>query len=161
METETPLKSSKTTSGREGATLCYWAAGLAFTSELIHLWVLPGEFVISPLRGLFFFLVAACQGMLAVGLLFGPGRWALRFGILLNVGLVAVWATTHFAAFWVFPPLLGFVLLPVEMLDLAATAVEIALIVLLVRLRRDLPPKKRRRHVRPGARPENRKEVRR
>lgn len=29
---------------------------MAFASELIHLWVLPGGFVASPLRGLFFVL---------------------------------------------------------------------------------------------------------
>ncbi len=79
------LKSNKTISGWAETSLCYWAAGLAFASELIHLWVLPGEFVVSPLRGLFFVLVAACQGLLGVSLSFSPGRWAVRFGIMLNV----------------------------------------------------------------------------
>ncbi len=142
------MKSNETIPGRDGATLCYWAAGLAFTSELIHLLVLPEEFVISPLRGLFFFLVAACQGLLAVSLLFGSGKWALRFGVLLNAGVVAVWATTRFVAVPVFPPLLGFVRLPVGVLDLAATAIEIALLVLLFRIGRQLKRERRSRRVR-------------
>ncbi len=126
-------------------TLRYVAAALAFTSELIHLWVLPGEFVVRPLSGFFVLLVAACQGILAVSLLFGPGRWMLRFGILLNVGVVSIWAITRFAGV---PILFGFTRLPVELPNLAATAAEITLVVLLARLRRDLPPKKRKRRVR-------------
>lgn len=35
---------------------------LAFASELIHLWVLPGQLVAAMLPGTFFLLVAACQG---------------------------------------------------------------------------------------------------
>jgi len=138
-------RSGKGVSGRGAATLCFWAAGLAFASELIHLLVLPNEFVGSPLRGLFFVLVAACQGMLGVSLLFGPGRWAVRFGILLNAGVIALWVATRFASFPLFPPLLGFVRLPVGGPDLIATMAEVALIVLLVKLRRHLPPKQKKR----------------
>ncbi len=145
-EARMQMKSGKTIAGRYVATLRYWAFGLAFASELIHLWVLPGEFVVSPLRGLFFVLVAACQGLLAVSLLFGPGRWAVRFGILLNVGIVTVWALTRFVSFPAFPPLLGFTRLPVEPLDLAATAMEVALSVLLFRIGREF--KRERRRVR-------------
>jgi hypothetical protein len=46
------------------------------------------------------------------------------------------------------PELFAPVRLPVGGLDLAATAAEGALVVLLVRLRRFLPPGKRRRRVR-------------
>ena len=141
-------KNGEITSGRDGATLRYWAAGLAFGSELIHLWMLPGEFVISPLRGLFFVMVAACQGLLAVSLLFGPGRWAVRLGILLNVGVVAVWATTRFTSFPAFPPLLGFARLPVGPLDLAATTMEVALLILLFRIGREIKRKRRSRRAR-------------
>lgn len=141
-------KSGKIIAGRDGATLRYRAAGLAFVSELIHLWVLPGEFVISPLRGLFFVLAAACQGLLAVSLLFGPGKWVVRFGILLNVGIVAVWAFTRFVNFPAFPPLLGFTRLPVGLLDLAATAIEVALLVLLFRIARQLKRERQSRGTR-------------
>lgn len=148
MEMKMQMKSNKTIFGRDGTTLYYWAAGLAFASELIHLWVLPGEFVISPLRGIFFALVAACQGLLAVSLLFGSGKWALRFGILLNAGVVTIWAVTRFVAVPVFPPLLGFVRLPVGLLDLAATAMEVALLVLLFRIGRQLKRERQSRRVR-------------
>jgi hypothetical protein len=59
-------------------TLRYAAAALAFASELIHLWVVPGQLVAAMLPGVFFLLVAVGQGLLGASLLFGPGRWALR-----------------------------------------------------------------------------------
>jgi hypothetical protein len=136
---------------RGGDALRYPAAALAFTSELIHLWVLPGQFVIAMLPGLFFLLVAMSQGLLAVSLLFGPGRWMLRFGILFNLFVVFVWAFTRLVSV---PELFAPVRVPVGGLDLAATAAEVALVVLLVRLRRSLPPKKRSRRVRRRARRE-------
>jgi hypothetical protein len=116
------------------STLRYAAAALAFASQLAYLWSLPGEFVIRPLVGAFVLLAATFQGLLAVSLLFGPGRWMLRFGILLNATIAFVWVVTRF---WGFPAAVGFTRLPVEPLGLAATAGELALIVLLVRLRKN------------------------
>jgi hypothetical protein len=101
------------------------------------------------LPGLFFLLVAISQGVLAVNLLFDPGRWTLRFGILLNLFVVFVWAFTRVVSV---PELFAPVRLPVGGLDLVATAAEVALVILLMRLRRSLPPKKRRRRVRGGTR---------
>lgn len=112
------------------------AAGLAFASELIHLWVLPGEFALAPLRGMFFLLVAMAQGALAVNLLFGPRRWTLRLGLVLNVVIVAIWAFTRLVGL---PMMITFVRLPVGALDLTATALEIALIAALIALRRMAP----------------------
>jgi hypothetical protein len=80
---------------RSRDTLRHPAAALALLSELIHLWLLPGQFVVAMLPGLFFLLVAMSQGLLAVSLLFGPGRWMLRFGILLNLFVVFIWAFTR------------------------------------------------------------------
>ena len=134
---------------RGGAALRYAAASLAFVSELIHLWVLPGQFVVAMLPGFFFLLVATCQGLLAVSLLFDPGRWTPRFGILLNLFVVFVWAFTRVVSV---PELFAPVRLPVEGLGLVATAAEVALVILLMRLRRYLPPRKRRRRVRQGTR---------
>ena len=131
---------------RGGAQLRYPAAALAFVSELIHLWVLPGQLVVAMLPGIFFLLVATCQGLLGVSLLFGPGRWTLRFGILLNLFVVFVWSFTRLVSV---PELFAPVRLPVGGLDLAATAAEVALVVLLVRLRRSLPTRKRRRRGAP------------
>jgi hypothetical protein len=134
---------------RGGTALRYPAAGLALVSELIHRWVLPGQFVVAMLPGIFFLLVAACQGLLAASLLFGPGRRTLRFGILLNLFVVFVWAFTRVVSV---PELFAPVRLPVEGLDLVATAAEVALVILLMRLGRSLPPEKRRRRVRRGKR---------
>jgi hypothetical protein len=124
------------------AALHYPAAALAFASELIHLWVLPGQLVAAMLPGIFFFLMAIGQGLLAVNLLLDPGRWTLRFGTLLNLFVVFVWAFTRVVSV---PELFAPVRMPVEGLDLVATAAEAVLVVLLVRLRRFLPPRKRTR----------------
>lgn len=125
---------------QNGAALRYLAAALAFASELIHLWVLPGQLVAAMLPGIFFFLVAIGQGLLAVNLMLDPGRWTLRFGTLLNLLVVFVWVFTRVVSV---PELFAPVRMPVEGLDLMATAAEVALVVLLARLRRVLPPGKR------------------
>lgn len=134
---------------RGGAALRYPAAGLALVSELIHLWVLPGQFVVAMLPGTFFLLVAISQGLLAVNLLFGAGRWTLRLGILLNLFVVFVWSFTRVVSV---PELFAPVRLPMGGLDLAVTAAEAALVILLVRLRRSLPPRMRKRRMRRGTR---------
>jgi hypothetical protein len=71
------------------------AAALAFVSQGIHLWVLPGQLAAAMLPGVFFFLVAVGQGLLGASLLFGGGRWTARFGVLLNVFVVLVWLLTR------------------------------------------------------------------
>src|SRR5215208_2742342 len=109
---------------RGGAALSYPAAGLALVSELIHLWVVPGQLVAAMLPGTFFLLVVISQGLLAVSLLFGAGRWTLRFGILLNLFVVLVWLLTRLVSV---PELFAPVRLPVAGLDLVATAAEVAL----------------------------------
>jgi hypothetical protein len=81
-------------------TLRYAAAALACASQFTHLWILPEEFAIRPLVGAFVLLAAIFQGLLAVSLLFVPGRWMLRFGILLNATIAFVWVMTRF---WGFP----------------------------------------------------------
>lgn len=123
----------------------YLAAALAFASQLIHLWILPGEFVVRPLSGSLILLIAACQGFLAVSLLFGPGRWMVRFGILINICVVLTWTVTRFFGF---PALLGFSRLPIEPLNLTATVAEIILIVLLLKIGRDLKTTRRERRAR-------------
>jgi hypothetical protein len=125
---------------RGGVALRYPAAALAFVSELIHLWVLPGQLVVAMLPGIFFLLVAMGQGLLAVSLLFGPGRSMVRFGILLNLFVVFVWAFTRVVSV---PELFAPVRVPVEGLGTVATVVGVALLILLMMVRRQLPPKKR------------------
>lgn len=133
------------TIGSERFPLRYPAAALAFTSQLIHLWLLLGEFVVRPLSGSCILLVAICQGLLAVSILFGTGRWMVRFGILINTCVVLAWIVTRFLGF---PALLGFARLPVEPLNLIATVSEIMLIVLLFGIGRDLKAARKERRVR-------------
>ena len=124
---------------RGGVALRYPAA-LAFVSELIHLWVLPGQLVVAMLPGMFFLLVAMGQGLLAVSLLFSPGRRTVRFGIVLNLLVVFVWVFTRVVSV---PELFAPVRLPVDGLGAVATVVEVALLILLVMVKQQLPPKGR------------------
>jgi hypothetical protein len=128
----------ETQSAQYRAALRYAAAALAFISELIHLWVLPEQYAIWVGRGVFFFVVAACQGALAASLLFGPGRKTFTWGVLLNLFVVFVWGFTRVLGL---PAWTALMPLPVGALDLTATTTELALVVLLVRLRRKLPRK--------------------
>jgi hypothetical protein len=112
----------------EGVALRYAAAGLAVVSQAIHLWIIPEKLVFALLPGLFFLLVAIGQGLLTVSLLFGPGKWALRLGILLNLSVVSVWGVTRLVSL---PNVTGTVHLSVGMMDLIATTAEILLIPLL------------------------------
>jgi hypothetical protein len=116
------------------------AAALAFVSQGIHLWVLPGQLVAAMPPGVFFFLVAVGQGLLGASLLFGGGRWTARLGILLNVFVVLVWLLTRAVSI---PQLFEPIKLPVEGLGAAASFVEVALVVSLMRLGRFLRRKKR------------------
>ena len=116
------------------------AAALAFVSQGIHLWVLPGQLAAAMPPGVFFFLVAVGQGLLGASLLFGGGRWTARFGILLNVFVVLVWLLTRAVSI---PQLFEPIKLPVEGLGAAATFVEVALVVSLMRLGRALRRDKR------------------
>ena len=121
------------------------AAALAFASQLVHLWILPGEFSARPLVGAFVFLAAVFQGLLAASLLFGPGRWTVRLGLLLNAGLALAWAATRAAGF---PPLFGFGRLPGELLGLVATGIEVLLLVLLLGIGRGTKAERKKGRVR-------------
>ena len=116
------------------------AAALAFASQGVHLWVLPGQLAAAMLPGVFFFLVAVGQGLLGASLLFGGGRWTARFGMLLNVSVVLVWLLTRAVSI---PQLFEPIKLPVEGLGAAATFIEVVLVVSLMRLGRSLRRKKR------------------
>ena len=116
------------------------AAALAFASQGVHLWVLPGQLAAAMLPGVFFFLVAVGQGLLGASLLVGGGRWTARFGILLNVSVVLVWLLTRAINI---PQLFEPIKLPVEGLGAAATFIEVVLVVSLMRLGRSLRRKKR------------------
>lgn len=112
-------------------TICYLAAALAFTSQAIHLWILPETFVLTLLPGLFFLLVGIGQGLLGVSLLFGPGRWALWLGIPLNLFVIVVWIITRIVSL---PALTASAYLTIDILGIVATVAEAALILLLLKL---------------------------
>ena len=121
------------------------AAALAFASQGIHLWVLPGQLAAAMFPGIFFFWVAVGQGLLGASLLFGGGRWTARFGVLLNVFVILAWLLTRAVSI---PQLFEPIKLPVEGLGAAATVVEFMLIVVLLLLKRSIPRKKRGRVAR-------------
>jgi len=125
--------------------LRYVAAALAFASELVHLWVVPGQLVAAMLPGIFFLFVAAGQGLLAASLLFGFGRWTIRLGLSLNLCVILAWVLTRLGSV---PELFEPLRLPLEGLGLVATVTEVALVLALVRLRGSLPPQKHRRRSR-------------
>ena len=125
---------------RGSTGLSRFAAALAFASQGIHLWLLPGQLAAAMPPGIFFFLVAVGQGLLGASLLFGGGRWTARFGILLNVFVVLVWILTRLVSI---PQLFEPIKLPVEGLGAAATFIEVALVVSLMSLGRSLRRKKK------------------
>jgi hypothetical protein len=114
------------------------AALLAFVSQGIHLWVLTGQLAAAVVPGVFFFWVAVNQGLLGASLLLGGGRWTARFGILLNIFVVAVWLLTRALDV---PQLFQPIQLPVEGLGAVATTTEVALVVVLVMLHNSIPRK--------------------
>ena len=98
-----------------------------------------------PLTASFVLLAAVCQGLLRASLLFGPGRWVVRPGLLLNATIVLAWAATRVAGF---PALFGFARLPVEPGGLVATLIDIALLVLLLKIGRGLKSERKKRRMR-------------
>lgn len=117
------------------AAVRYVAAALAFAVLAIHLWIVPETFVATLLPGLFFLLVGMGQGLLGVSLLFGPGRWALRLGIALNLLVVAVWGISRIVSL---PEVTGIAQPSVGLLDATATVLETILVIALLRLRDEL-----------------------
>lgn len=69
----------------------YLTASFAFVVELLHLWIAAEALLFWPVHGAFFAALAIGQGLLAVSLLFDPGRWTFRLGVLFNLGLLVFW----------------------------------------------------------------------
>jgi hypothetical protein len=115
----------------ENTTVRYLAATLAFTSQVIHLWILPETFVVTLLPGLFFLFVGIVQGLLGISLLFGSSRWTLHLGIPFNLLIVALWIITRVVSL---PVITGVAQSPVGLLGIGATVAEITLVVLLLKL---------------------------
>lgn len=120
----------------------YRAAGLCFLSELIHLWLLPGQYEVFVGYGIIFLLIAMTQGFIGVSLLFEPRRRLITFGLWIN-GLTAfLYIFTH-----TFGVLVGEALLPlsVDAFGVVATVAEVLVVGFLFMMRRDFPVQRKRR----------------
>jgi hypothetical protein len=115
------------------STVRHAAAAFAFTSQVIHLWVLPTEIVFAFLSGLFFLTVAIGQGLLGVSLLFDPRKWAISLGVLFNLSIASVWVVTRLVSL---PGITGTVDPQIGILGLTATIAEVGLVILLLTLSR-------------------------
>lgn len=111
----------------------YAAAALCFAAELAHLSVLPHYYLEWWGYGLFFLLVAMFQGTLGAALLFWPQRRLLGLGLWDAVAVIVVYVVTHTLGV---PVALSFLPQSVGPLDLTVTVMEVALVALLVALRR-------------------------
>ena len=106
------------------------AAVLSLVAAMVHLWVVPAYFGLWWGYGAFFAGVAAAQGLYAVALLRWPGRMLFLAGVLGNLAVVVLYVLTRTS---------GVPLGPhagraeeTGVLDMSTTAVELAVIVLLL-----------------------------
>ncbi|MDP9243242.1 MAG: hypothetical protein M3O84_08730, partial [Actinomycetota bacterium] len=84
------------TTAERATGLVPWLAGLSAASALIHGAVVPEHLAEFPLFGIFFAVVALSQAFWAIALLgWGPSRPLLRWSVLLNVGIVLLWAVSR------------------------------------------------------------------
>lgn len=125
---------------RQKRTIRYIGSGLCFVSELIHLWLLPGQYEVFSGYGIIFLLIAMAQGFIGVNLLFEPRRRLLTFGLWANVLVAALYIFTHTIGVLVG---IAFLPLPVDAYGIIATIVEIIAVILLYLLRADMPRVKR------------------
>lgn len=125
---EAPKKSALPVLLRLDAAL--FAAALSLGAALIHLWVVPEHAFAWWAYGAFFITVALAQGLLGVALLRWPGRWVALAGIAGNLAVVAMYVLSRTSGI----PLGPHAGRPEEAgaLDMAATASEVVVIVLLV-----------------------------
>lgn len=117
--------------GRSGHAV-YAAVALSLAAALIHLWVTPEHFAQWWGYGAFFLVAALAQGLLAIFLLRWPAQPLLLLGIWGNLSIVLVYVLTR--AYGVpFGPHAGRLEEP-GMLDMAATAAELGIVIALVSL---------------------------
>ncbi len=109
--------------------ILYAAAALAFTSQAIHLWLMPDKIVFAFLPGILFLVVSIGQGLLGVRLLFGPGTWMIRFGILFNLLIASAWVLTRLVSF---PNVTGAVDPQIGVIELTAAVTAVGIVILLV-----------------------------
>jgi len=110
------------------------ASALSLIAGLIHLWVMPEHFEEWWGYGTFFLVSAVAQGLYAALLLSGrPGQVLLLSGIIGNFAVVTLYVATRTAGVPFFGPH-AWEVEEVSAVGVAATAAELALIVVLVSL---------------------------
>lgn len=156
MENKTPLQQHTTTpptqphmiKGNKGIhlTAAQWSmpgslgAALCFSSELIHLWLLPGQYEVYLGYGIIFFLIAMAQGIIGAHLLFEQRRHLLAFGLWVNALIVVLYSFTHTIGVLVG---LAFLPLSIDAWGITATIAEVGAIIVLSFLLRNTPASKR------------------
>lgn len=108
------------------------AAALSLVAALIHLWVAPGHFQVWWGYGSFFLAAASAQGLLAVVLLRWPGWAPCLAGVLGNLAVVALYVVTRTSGVPFGPHATRAE--EAGVLDMTATAVELATVVFLLSL---------------------------
>lgn len=109
----------------------YGAAAISVVAATIHLWATPEHFYEWWGYGLFFLAVALAQGLFGVMILRWPGQRFALAGILGNLSIILVYLLSRTTGIPVGPHTGAE---EAGALDMAATAAEIALVVLLVSL---------------------------
>jgi hypothetical protein len=102
-------------------------AALSVVAAGIHAYVVPEHYEEYWLFGLFFAVVAFAQGAWAAAVLYRPTRLLRHAGVALSAGLLALWALSRTAGLPLGPE--RWHTEPVELLDIAAGAAELGIIV--------------------------------
>ncbi len=120
--------------GEERPMIYVAAAALSLIAGLMHVWVMPEHFAEWWGYGLFFLISAVAQGLYAALLLSRrPGKVLLLSGLIGNLAVVILFVATHTAGVPFFGPH-AWEVEEFSALGAAATAAELALIVVLVSL---------------------------
>lgn len=107
------------------------AAVLSLVSALIHLWTMPGHFVVWWGYGSFFLLVGFAQAILSGVLLYQPRRPLLMLGLGGNLAVIGFYLVTRLNGIPFFGPHAGY-RESVGVLDIVATVTELALVIVLL-----------------------------
>jgi len=114
------------------APAVYAAVAFSLVAALIHLWVAPGHFEVWWGYGSFFLAAASAQGLFAVALLRWPGRGVPLAGIFGNLAIVALYVLTRTSGVPFGPHATRAE--EAGLLDMTATAAELATVVFLLSL---------------------------
>jgi uncharacterized protein (DUF305 family) len=125
------LSNDKDNLARGSRILLYLAAVLSLAAASIHVWAMPEHFEEWWGYGAFFLGAAVFQGLYGLVLLWRPGSSYFLLGIVANLAIVVLWLVTRTAEISFFGPHAGEVE-ATGAADVAATTVELALVMALV-----------------------------